>query len=1149
MKQNIKNTLYRFVTMRAPELVGDLEKALGFTQFPENETSVFIDSASQATTTEAKKLAIETAISGYTVNFSSKKDLENNNIYFYHFAIWLTANRTKFSLEEVTARINAFYAPNSTYPDMTQVWDDLHYNILTNGDPYLRDMLLSWLVADFFLRQRNAVDQSAEALQKLAQARVVIDKSLFTNEVATAPTDKEAPISEKTLKKEMDAFMAQENVKELKKIAKEVQKVAKKYKRENQVAKDAYQKTYDLDVKNAYAAATIVERVVTDPDTGETSVIEEYQNLTIPPYNFPEDAQLDKTILESRLSAEAANYVTDVETEHGLSTLNEVSEVISEEIQTNTAAAFSNVDFGSTQVVTGGISVPVFDSSTQPFDFRVCSRVPIGGTIQSIIMVVRMPNSSYNVANMTYNVEYADASNNTDGYFEETKSGNSIVLRLYNNGIDLDSPTTEFSGTITFTNGDSYDFVVPNFVKSKCYVGKIKPANGSSTTTPTQAPVAYGIQRLGIADYRKVEQEVCCYVPGEVSHIENIMAREYKSKDIKRTRRQETTDTFSNETERENLTETTSTDRFEMNQEISSMNAQDQSVSANVGVYWGNPGGFGGNASASFANNTSSEDSETQAITHAKELTERALDRVVQKIREERVTKVVEEYEENTSHGYDNRKGDKHISGVYRWVDKVYRNKILNYGKRLMYEFMVPEPASFHDLAIQLKDNAEILVKPVDPRTASGNLNMKDYASIDEENYKHWAAIYNAEVTAMPTENISITKSYSKDNMISNSGRWAHEAYETIEIPENYRAFEYNGYFTAEHGHFEHGPVYPRADVVIGGQAHTLSTRGKLAVDGLFTGQNLINSLDLSVTSWDVGSYAFNLRVDCMLMSAAKQAWQMETFNTIIEAYEERLAEFEEKYAAQKESQTKFLEINPGFYREIERTVLRKNCISYLVGQENVGEDMIDNRNTLSAIIPKYTSAALDRYAAKVKFFEQAFEWDIMSYNFYPFYWASKEKWDDLYQVQNNDPLFKAFLQSGMARVIITVRPGFEEMVNWYLATGQIWNGGQVPTLNDDEFVSIVEELRNPESEVEETWETRVPTSLTVIQAGAIGLDVEGLPCDTDCDDWLQFDSDGNPVLDEDGNPVSTNPISQSDELIGGGEGVGSETVNPIIVQ
>ena len=146
-----------------------------------------------------------------------------------------------------------------------------------------------------------------------------------------------------------------------------------------------------------------------------------------------------------------------------------------------------------------------------------------------------------------------------------------------------------------------------------------------------------------------------------------------------------------------------------------------------------------------------------------------------------------------------------------------------------------------------------------------------------------------------------------------------------------------------------------------------------------------------------------------------------------------------------------------------------------MVSHTKLGEKNLISGTKLNEIQVNYEDVALDEYAAKVKFLEQAFEWDLMSYNFYPFYWAYKEKWLQLYNVdESDDAIFRAFLQSGMARVILTIRPGFEEAVNWFMATGQVWNGGQVPTMDDELFISIVDELRETEGEVEETWETRV---------------------------------------------------------------------------
>lgn len=108
--------------------------------------------------------------------------------------------------------------------------------------------------------------------------------------------------------------------------------------------------------------------------------------------------------------------------------------------------------------------------------------------------------------------------------------------------------------------------------------------------------------------------------------------------------------------------------------------------------------------------------------------------------------------------------------------------------------------------------------------------------------------------------------------------------------------------------------------------------------------------------------------------------------------------------------------------------------------------------------------------------------------------------------IMDNDPTFRAFMQSGMARVIVTVRPGFEEAVRHYLTTGQIWNGGEVPVIDDPLFLSIVDEMRSAEGTKEgEPWREKIPTALTILQADSIGLKVEkALPCN--CEPGVKFD-------------------------------------------
>ncbi len=83
-----------------------------------------------------------------------------------------------------------------------------------------------------------------------------------------------------------------------------------------------------------------------------------------------------------------------------------------------------------------------------------------------------------------------------------------------------------------------------------------------------------------------------------------------------------------------------------------------------------------------------------------------------------------------------------------------------------------------------------------------------------------------------------------------------------------------------------------------------------------------------------------------------------------------------------------------------------------------------------------------------------------------------------------------------MARVVAPVRPGFEDAVLYYMETGDIWNGGDLVLETDDDlYLSIAEELQEIEGFVEEEWQSRVPTELTIVQGDSVFLKEEGLPC------------------------------------------------------
>ncbi|WP_395077138.1 hypothetical protein [Flavobacterium sp.] len=1190
MSTEIKNTLFRFVTMRAPKLSTEKEiekkfviypkqnydkTTLGFESSINYQSGFYIDSVNTISTVETKKELLLRVTKEFEIKAIKNKAaiLENGFVSenFYDFAIWLTSNRATLKINEVNEHLTQINSIKDSsiisLENEIYLWDNLFYQIISFKSGYLRETIISLLVANFFIKNYIQGDQTNNEYRELAKARVIIPKILLENEeeniIKAIPARRTNKlVSNIGLDNEMSLILNKQKIELYKNAVNELTKVQTLFDKQNQKALEIANKNYQKKIDNIVSKAQIVDRVIIDAITGEKTIVKEYENLKIPPFEYNKKLELNKNFLKDKLSIATQKFVAKLADNNNFDTYQEVLNYIDEELNNITKNIFENANLNKTLVSNNGIVVPVSNAvSSNTNDFSIAG---YGYGFWPIMPINLLFNSTFEGASIVSASYKATFENNTfveATSFENLTNNGNLLVKIFTDGLDTsNNEIINLTGWLDLNNGSRINiignavFSIPTFWVFNGYSisGKgtfkleLKGDNDNSGNLLEYIPSGFGIKRLGIADYRKVEQEICCYVPGEVSHIENIMASEYKERSTRKLRRVEDTTTTTKETETEKLSDSTSTERFEMNQEVASVLAEDTQIGANVTVNqsWGT-GDI--SAGADFANNTSSEESNSQAVSHAKDITERLLDRIVKKTKEERILKVIEEFEENNKHGYDNRANNQHVSGVYRWVDKIYRNQVLNYGKRLIYEFMIPEPATFHNAAINDSKNfkdVEIIIKPIDPRIGDNVVILKSHKDLTEYNYSYWAAVYNAEVNSPQDKIIYVGKSIDYSSTPSST---AYSKSDTVKIPEGYESYSAKLQTSGASPGGTSG--WGRYISVIFGDKSFFYTPGWSTQSGVVLIDKYRDSLPIILGTTNHHYANISVNIQCYLTQEAQQQWQIDTFNKIIKAYEIKLSEYNTKLAQAKALQIEKVRTNPLFYRQIENTVLRKNCIEYLISHEALGEKfLLSELSDIENTQVLYNDPALETYAAKVKFFEQAFEWNLMSYNFYPFYWANKKNWASLYNVDGvDDSVFRAFLQSGMARVIITIRPGFEEAVNWYMATGQVWNGGQVPTMDNPLYISIIDELRETTGVVEETWESRVPTSLTVIQAGSLGLEVtQALPCDEDCKDYKLFHSDGNPVLDTNGNPKSTNPFVKSNVTL---QGIGQEPIKVIPVE
>ncbi len=624
-----------------------------------------------------------------------------------------------------------------------------------------------------------------------------------------------------------------------------------------------------------------------------------------------------------------------------------------------------------------------------------------------------------------------------------------------------------------------------------------------------------GVQNLGIADFRRVEQEVCCYVPGEVSHIENIMAKEYKERSTRNFVRTENTIETSKETEIENLTDVTTATRNEISSEIA--NLLEQERSANYGGSLGVSAEYmkaqiNVNAYADFATSNSSSYSNTEAKTYAEEVTRRALERIVQKTSEKRTSKIIKEFEESNKHGFDNRNGNKHVTGIYRWLDIIYKNRLVNYGKRLMVEFMVPEPAEFYKRILEYTaPKPTNSTTPTDeslPPKSLKDFGINSHKDITRINYTNLGTEYGVALNAPLAATKIANSAFSPNPPIRHGGPdWTRQGSITIEM--DYEAQTVTGNYSfrwratlAERAHFN----YTVGNITGGNtglRGPEQTTSGN--INGVLN-PRLTQAIPVTFTGDKLFTYGVNISITCVLSAAKFEEWQLATYNQLMAAYNSKLDDYnlnlaqaeDEDHEHDSEVEKKY--VNPAMNRIIEQRELKRICTEMIMkpycrvqGKKNY-TDL--NACDLYEIPQVNQTTAFANYASQVKFFEQAIDWQLMSYLFYPYFWADKCDWAELMQSENDDAVFQAFLQSGMARVVVPIRTQFAEAFMFYLETGEIWLGNELlADTEDDLYLSIAEELQTIEGTVEEEWETRVPTSLAIIQGKSAYLDQEGLPC------------------------------------------------------
>ena len=607
---------------------------------------------------------------------------------------------------------------------------------------------------------------------------------------------------------------------------------------------------------------------------------------------------------------------------------------------------------------------------------------------------------------------------------------------------------------------------------------------------PPMPDFSHAVARpVGIGDLQVVRQTLIGYEAADISHIENVLPHELMRRT---TTREETTEliiTEESETTQSEERDTQTTDRNELvgetQKEASQQSATtaDQTTSSNYGRLV--------------------ENSKTN---YARNVTDRAVSKLTQTVRQQRVQREKRVFTDEVLHQIDNTTGQNTIRGIYQWVDKKYQVKVLNYGKRLLYDVVIPEPAAFLIDSLKKAAQPEIfaLTKPTPLALQPSALNFTNFETL--------ATTYGVSGAVKPppkefdwvvakAEPVHVENNQMTSYGVEKRDKMYYVS-EKMKIPNDYKAV--SGYVATTKG-FTIDNLLPQPvwEFYIG---QTLVSFNGHGVQG-FTLNNETGEIAYQLVVYPrMNNLSYAIHIKCERTAEAYKQWQLDTHATIIAGYQRQKTNYLDELSKYQAALRTQMALGHGFSRDstMERQELKRAFI-YLLMAEHFGAVYFGTPDPVKWPPDRPYAEYVKKWGAVTAFFERAFEWEHLMYIYYPYFWGGQPKWGELILIQDLDPQFEAFLKAGAARVVVPVRPGFEGALAHYHETGDVWMGEEIPDMFSKQYVSIIAEIkaRNaaPGEEVcVEEWEVRLPTALVIAREDNDLPEWTPVPCHPDAD-------------------------------------------------
>jgi hypothetical protein len=502
----------------------------------------------------------------------------------------------------------------------------------------------------------------------------------------------------------------------------------------------------------------------------------------------------------------------------------------------------------------------------------------------------------------------------------------------------------------------------------------------------------------------------------------------------------------------ENVSETGVTDNTELTQTTTSQEQHANQFNITSTAAGGIPI-IHGSATATFGAQDGSSQSATDSRKQASTITRKASSRAKQEHKVTISTTTVSGTSETSTRILKNPSATTPIRIDYFSMMRKWHVGLYRYGLRLTYDIVIPEPGG-----TLREDYAQL----ADLQSHLGSFKfVESHDSITEQNYQQLADKYGAQVPIPPSSSLPDIFVHAQPG---NTPQDAVSIVDLpqIQVPDGYSISElhlsfhfetptgdHKGKFSILGSTFDTGPRdqmdFPKDTVP--GHPDDL-TRPENGNFMLHANGSLVISCRLENTT----NNSISVRAVVHRTDAALAQWKNDVWNALYNAAQTQYyAQQQEITGEITQLQDQLGNVDTLTLRREEGDEIMKGALRFLLGYgfEFVPPEVeaafkaasIDITHGVGftgnvLMLDPGQLAVVRQYEDRVRFINEAIEWENAVWFLYSYFWDLPDSWDFIRQIKGPDATRQAFLRAGSARVVLTIRKGWEDRWVRFVDTG-----------------------------------------------------------------------------------------------------------------